>query len=308
MSKTFPYAYIRKKICRVEEAVIPIQAKVVQYGLGFFGGIRGHYNKKQKKLHLFRLKDHYDRLAESAKIMHMKMPISSYKKFEELIFELIKKNKITEDIYMRPCIYAGTTKLSPHFIDCEEDLAIYFISLKNYFKSDGGLNVCISSWRRFEDDVLSAKAKMTAAYANSALAKTEAMMNGFDEAIFLNRDGNVCEATGANIFGIKNGVVYTPPLHANNLNGITRRTVIELFKNQMGLVVKEEEFDRSQTYTFDELFFTGTAAKVSWIQKVDHRKIGSGTEGKYTLKLKEQLEEITVGENTKYNHWLTSIG
>ncbi len=306
MAKTFPYAYIRKKTCKTEKAVIPIQSKVVQYGLGFFSGIRGYWNGDNKNIYLFRMEDHFNRMQESAKIMHMRFPLS-YPKFKKIVIDLIKKNKAKGDIYIRPTVYAASTELTPRLNNPDDDLAIYMISLKDYFKSNTGVKVCISSWRRVEDDAISMKAKVTGAYANSALAKTEALLNGYDEPIFLNRDGSVCEASGANIFGIKDGQVYTPPLSANNLNGITRRSIIELFEKELNMKVREENFDRSTLYTFDELFFTGTAAKVAWIASVDQRKIGKGTMGKYTKKVKRIFDEITEMKHDKYSQWLTPV-
>lgn len=306
MSKLFPYSYIRKKIVKSEQAVIPIQCKAVQYGLGCFTGVRGHWNKKEQNLYLFRFQDHYKRLKEAAKILGMKFNYS-YPKFEELIFKLIKKNGAKEDVYLRPTLYAASTTLTPRFDNPDDDLAVYMISLKDYFSTTKGLDVCVSSWRRFDDDMMSTKAKITGAYASSALAKTEALQNGYAEAIFLNRDGKVCEASGANIFGIKDNVVYTPPLHANNLNGITRRSAIELFENEIGIEVREEEFDRSTLYTFDELFFTGTAAKVAYIKSVDKKTIGTGNMSRYTKKLKELLDNISTGEMPRYSKWLTPV-
>lgn len=306
MSKTFPYAFIRKKIVPVSKAVVPVQAKVVQYGLGCFSGIRGHWNSDHKNLYLFRPKDHFDRLKEAAKIVGMKFDYS-WPKFEKLIKDLIKKNRIKEDLYIRPTLYCGSTLLTPRFNNEDDDLAIYMISLKDYFKSSNGLNVCVSSWRRYDDDSMSTKAKITGSYANSALAKSEALQNGYDEPIFLNRDGKVCEASGANLFGIKNNIVSTPPLSANNLNGITRRTAIQLMQDELKLEVREENFDRSTLYTFDELFFTGTAAKVTWIKTVDKRLIGTGKMGKHTRKLKDWFDKVTMCGDSKYKDWCFPI-
>ncbi|MBD3330623.1 branched-chain amino acid transaminase [Candidatus Peregrinibacteria bacterium] len=304
MAKTFPYAYIRKGICRTKQATIPIQCKAVQYGIGYFTGIRGYYNKDTKQLNLFRLKDHHRRLRESAKITQMKFNMS-YVAFEKTLKRLIKKNKVREDIYLRITLYALTTDLTPRFDKASEDLAIYMISLKDYFKSDKGLNICISSWRRYDDDMMSVKAKVTGTYANSAYLKTEAVQNGFDEGLFLNRDGKVCEASGANIFGIKGDKVFTPPLSANVLNGITRASVIEIIEKETDLTLIEEEIDRSTLYTFDELFFTGTAAKITPIRSVDRRIIGTGRHGKHTKKIQEIFDQITLGKIEKYNDWLT---
>lgn len=308
MAKTtsFPYAYIRNKICKNEEAVVPIQCKAIQYGLGVFSGIRGNYNQKKRSLYLFRMEDHYKRLSDAAKITGMKFKYS-YPEFKKIILDLIKKNKALEDLYIRPTLYAGSVQLTPRFDNEDDDLAVYMMSLKDYFDSGKGLNICVSSWRRFDDDMISTKAKITGGYANSALAKTEAVKNGYDEALFLNRDGKVCEASGANIFGVKDGVIYTPPLSANNLNGITRRSLMELLEKELKLKVKEEEIDRSTLYTFDELFFTGTAAKIAWISSVDRRQIGNGEMGPVTKKIGKIFSEATIGNNKKYMKWLTKV-
>ncbi|MEK7673057.1 MAG: branched-chain amino acid transaminase [Patescibacteria group bacterium] len=303
-SSTFPYAYIRKKVCPIKDAVIPIQAKAVQYGIGCFSGIRGFWNKKQNNLLMFRLDDHFARLEESAKILGMKLNMNA-SQFKKLLIELIKKNKVKSDVYVRTTLYSGSTQLTPRFDNDDDDVAIYLISLKEYFSADRGLNVCISSWRRFDDDVFSSKAKMTGCYASSGLAKTDAIANGFDEPIFLNRDGKVCEASGANIFGIKDGVIWTPPLSNNILNGITRRTLVTLIKEELKMELREESFDRSMMYTFDELFLTGTAAKITPISSVDKRKIGSGQLGKITKKIQELYDKVSLGENPKYQKWCT---
>lgn len=305
MAKNFPFTYIRKKFCKSEEAVVPIQCKAIQYGLGCFSGIRGNYNKSKKTVYLFRLQEHYNRLKDSTKILGFDFDITE-KEFIKIITDLVKKNGAKEDIYLRPIVYAGSVDVVPGLDHPEEDLAIYMIPLGNYL-SDKGLDVCISSWRRFDDDMISSKAKATGGYINSALAKKEAKGNGYDEAIFLNRDGKVCEASGANIFGVKDGEIFTPHLSFNNLNGITRRSVIEIIEKEFGKKVKEESFDRSTLYMFDELFLTGTAARISWIASVDKKKIGDGKEGPITKKLKKLYDEISNGENKKYMHWLTPV-
>ncbi|MBI5753716.1 branched-chain amino acid transaminase [Candidatus Peregrinibacteria bacterium] len=302
-SKNFPFAYIHKKICKTDDAVISIQCKAIQYGLGCFSGIRGFWNSNKKNLYIFRLKDHFERFRESAKILGMQLEMD-YKKFEKVIMELLKKNKVKEDVYIRPTLYSGSTQLTPRFDNEGDDVAIYMISLKEYFKAGEGLNVCVSSWRRFDDDVFSVKAKMTGAYSSSALAKTEAIKNGFDEPIFLNRDGKVCEASGANIFGIKDGVVWTPPPGSNILNGITRRSLLSLFE-KIGIPVREENFDRSMLYTFDEAFLSGTAAKVAAIRSVDRRIIGNGKEGPLTKKVSDLYSKAATCELKGFEKWCT---
>lgn len=306
MSKTFPYAYFQKKIVKIQDAKVPIQAKAIQYGLGCFSGIRGYWNSKHKNLYLFRADDHFERLEEGAKILGMQLKVK-YPEFEKIVMTLLNKNKVKEDVYIRPTLYAASTKLTPRFDNDDDDLAIYMISLKDYFNTEKGLNTCVSSWRRIDDDTISVKAKSTGGYAASAAAKTEAIKNGFDEPIFLNRQGKVCEASGANIFGIKDGVVWTPPLDTNILNGITRRTLITLLQNELKVEVREENFDRSTLYTFDEAFFSGTAAKVAFIASVDHRKIGTGNMGKITARLKNLFDQAAMCELPQYKDWCMAV-
>lgn len=299
MSKTFPYSYIRGKICKTKDALIPIQAKVVQYGLGVFSGVRGQWNNEKKQLYLFRLEDHYKRLKMSASITGMKFNFS-YKQFADIIIKLAKKNAIKEDFYMRPMLYSASTKLTPRWDAGDDDLAIYMVSLKDYYANSNGLKVGVSSWRRLSDDAISLKAKISGTYANSAFAKTEAVANGYDEAIFLNQDGKVCEASSANIVGILDGVAITPPLASNNLNGITRKTLLEMLEDDLKITVKEQDIDRSMLYLFDELFLCGTAAKVTHIASVDGRKIGNGKEGKITAKISKLLDDALYGRSEKY--------
>lgn len=306
MDKTFPYAYIHKKVCKIEDAVVPIQAKAIQYGIGCFSGIRGFWNKKKDNLFIFRLEDNFVRLQESAKILGMQLDYD-FKKFKKIVIDLLQKNKVKSDVYIRPTLYSASTKLTPRFDNDDDDLAIYMISLKEYFHAADGLNVCISSWRRFDDDTFSVKAKMTGAYASSGLAKTDAVKNGYDEPIFLNRDGKVCEASGANIFGIKDNVLWTPPLGGNILNGITRRSILELFENELKLRVREENFDRSMLYTFDELFLSGTAAKITPIRSVDRRIIGAGKLGPITEKLQKIYDKAALSELPHYEKWCTPV-
>ena len=306
MPKQFPYTFIRKKFVKTAEATVPIQCKALQYGQGVFTGVRGNWNDKDKNLYLFRLEDHFKRFQEAAKIMAMRLPYT-YPKFKKLTIDLIKKNKAKGSIYLRPTLYSASTALTPRFDNPDDDLAIYMIPLQNYFDAAKGLNTCISSYRRIDDDVLSTKAKSTGLYASSAIAKTEALRNGYDETIFLNRDGKVCEASGANIFGVKNGVVWTPPLGSNILDGITRRTLIELIKNELDMELREENFDRSMLYSFDELFLSGTAAKVSWIKSVDKRPIGSAEMGRLTKKLQTFLDQAMTAELPCYEKWCTAV-
>ncbi len=306
MDKTFPYSYLNKKICKTRDAKVPIQCKALQYGLGSFTGIRGYWVPKDKNLYLFRLEDHYARLKNSAKILRMKFDLT-YPKFQKIIIDLIKKNRIKEDIYIRPTLYCASTAITPRLGNPDDDLAIYIISLKDYFSSNKGLNVLISSWRRVEETAIPIKAKPTGAYINSALAKTEALDKGFDEAIFLNQDKTICEATGANIFGITSSRIFTPPLTANNLDGITRRSVIEILKKHLRLPVQEKSITMRTLRSFDELFITGTAAKITFIRSVDRRLIAKGKKGPITKEIEKIFNDITSNTHSLSKKWLLPV-
>lgn len=303
--KVFPYTYIRNTLVKSEKATVSIQCKAIQYGLGCFTGIRGNWNAKHKQIYLFRLDEHYKRLVIATKTLGMSFPYTEAQ-FQEIILKLIKKNKAKGDIYLRPTVYAGSTLLTPRFNNADDDLAIYMISLKDYFKSGKGLNVCISSYRRFHDSMMSTKAKITGAYCNGALAKSEALQNGYDEAIMLNQSGTVAEASGANIFAVINGEIYTPPIADNILNGITRNAFIQILRKE-GYTVREESIDRSTLYAADELFFTGTAAKIAHIATVDKRKIGKGKQGPIVAHLSKVFEKIIRGDHPDYQHYLTNV-
>ncbi|MFH1218478.1 MAG: branched-chain amino acid transaminase [Candidatus Peregrinibacteria bacterium] len=303
MNKTFPYTYIRKKVTKTSNATIPIQSKAVQYGLGFFTGIRGYYN--DKNIYIFRLKDHYKRLKNSAKLLGMQFHYS-YPQFKNILTKLIKKNSPKEDIYIRVTIYTTDTTLTPKFHNTNDDIAIYMISLKNYFKTDKGLNLLISSWKRIENNAIPIQAKATGGYINSALAKSEALNKGYDEALFLNRKNQICEATGANIFIIKKNKITTPPLTSNNLSGITRRSLLELFKKELRLPAQEKIITPKDLYLSDEAFLCGTAAQVSWIHSVN-KKIISKKEGPITKQIKELFQKVTRNQLKKYSNWLTKI-
>lgn len=306
MNHSFPFAYIRGKICKIEDAHIPIQSKVIQYGLGCYAGIRAHWSPSQKNLFLFRPKDHFERLRDGTCLMGMDWAME-YPAFEALLKKLIHKNKIREDVYIRPIIYASSTQIVPTLVNAEPDLAIYLISFGHYMNKEEGLDVKISTWVRVDDDMIPTKAKCTGLYANSALAKSEAVRSGYDEAIMLNRDGSVAEASSSNLFGVKKGVLYTPPLSANNLNGITRRSIIELATKNLGLTVQEKRFGKKELMEFDELFLTGTACKIVWIKSVDTKRIGKGDMGPVATSLNNLIDQAVLNELPNYKKWCEPV-
>jgi branched-chain amino acid aminotransferase len=177
----------------------------------------------------------------------------------------------------------------------------------SYMTKDSDIHATFSSWRRVDDNVIPARGKIAGAYANSALAKTDAVLSGFDEALVLNQDGHLSEGSAMNIFLVRDGILLTPPATDNILEGIVRRSIIELARNELGLTTLERSIDRTEVYLCDELFMTGTAVQLTPITKVDHRLIGTGAMGPITTRLRELFQEIVRGKNPKYRHWNTSV-
>jgi branched-chain amino acid aminotransferase len=277
----------------------------VNYGLGCFEGIRAYWNEEASQLYVFRLYDHYKRLLNSCKALYINIPYTC-DELCALTVELLKNNDYRTTVYIRPIAYKGSVSISPTLLDEENDLAIYCQPL-NRFATKEELDVAVTSWTRVNNNMIPGRTKATAAYLNSALANLEVCQNGFDEAIFLTNDGNVCEGSGENIFMVKDGKLITPPPSDNILEGITRDTVIKAAKESFGIDTIERSISRVELYSADELFFTGTAMEVTPIVSVDRRIIGSGKTGDITKLLKEQYMKLARGDDPKYIKYCTPV-
>lgn len=303
---SLPYAFFEGKILPTEKAQVSIMTNALQYGTGIFGGIRGYYNKKHNAIYIFRMKDHFRRFLNSLKIIGVEIEYTQ-EQLEDITIKLLKKNTPTTDTYIRPFAYAGSLNLSPNLErDAIFDMAIYMIPLGNYLPTDKGISVMVSSWRRISDNAIPSRAKLSGAYINSALAKKEAMQHGHDEAIFLTEDGHVAEGSAMNICIVRDGVLITPPRTDDILEGIVRRSVLQIAEDQ-GIPVEERSIDRSELYIADEAFFSGTGAQIAWIRTIDNRAIGDGSRGKITGILQDLFFRIVRGEEDNYNHWLLQM-
>lgn len=303
---SFPYAFFNGKFVKIEDAKVSIMTNALQYGTGFFGGMRGYYNKEKKFLSVFRMEDHIRRFLSSAQVIGVTMNYDE-KSLKEIFLKLIEMNKPETDTYFRPFGYAGSTNLSPNLErDNTFDFALYMIPLGDYLPTDKGLSVCVSSWRRVSDNAIPSRAKLSGSYINSALAKLEATKLGFDEAIFLSEDGHVAEGSAMNLFIVRNGTLITPSFSENILEGITRRTIVKIAED-LGIPTVERTVDRTELYVADEAFFSGTGAQVAWISKVDNRTVGTGKRGPITAKIQDMFFEIVRGNNKKYTDWCTII-
>ena len=298
------YAFFRGDYVPLSEAKVSIMTHALHYGTGVFEGIRGNWNEENRAIYIFRLREHYERLLRGCRLLMLDIPYS----LEELCnitVELVERCGFSEDLYIRPLAYKSAEKVANLKLqDLESDFCLMAVPFGSYLGTDI-LRCCTSSWRRVDDPMIPARFKISGIYVNSILAKTEATLAGFDEAIILNQDGHVCEGSGENLFLVSDGKIYTPPIQDNVLPGITRDTVMQLAQSELGLEVLETRIDRSQIYISDECFLTGTAAHLTPVVEVDNRKINDGTVGPISAKLQELYFDIVVGRNPKYIHWCT---
>ncbi len=295
-------AFFEEKIVDISDAKVSIATNSLQYGAGCFGGIRG-YVSKNGDVNIFRIDDHIERLLNSAKIL--RFPINFDKNFvKNAILETMKLNSPKTDIYIRPFIYRSDEGISPGFFG-KFDLAVYGLELSEYHSISKGLNICVSSWTRISEKNIPPRTKAIGGYVNSSLAIEEAKRGNFDDAIMLDERGKVSEGSAMNIFLVKNGKIFTPSTTSSILEGITRRSLMQIAKDE-NLEVIERDIDRSELYTADEVFFSGTGVQVSWVEKIDGVLIRKEI-GEITKLMQTKFFEIVRGENQKYMHWLTKI-
>lgn len=288
-----------------DDANIHILTHTLHYGLGVFEGVRCYLCDDGSSA-VFRLKEHVDRLFDSAHIAEISIPFSK-EQITHAILDTLKVNKQKEG-YIRPLVLIGDGAMGVHPHDNPVRVAIITWPWGAYLGAEGltnGIRVKVSSFTRHHVNIMMTKAKICGNYVNSILAKKEVTTEGYDEAILLDPEGYVCEATGENIFIVKDGSLKTPPL-TSILPGITRDAVITLAKD-MGIIVVEERFSRDELYISDETFFTGTAAEVTPIREVDNRVIGKGRPGPITQKIQQVFFDIVRGNNERYKHWLTYL-
>ena len=299
-----PYAYFKREIVPLSDAKIGVMTHAFNYGTAVFEGVRGNWNEDEGQIYVFRMKEHYDRLRRSCRIMRIDFPYEN-EELSSITTQLVEMSGYREDVYIRPLAYKSSELLGVRLHDLDDDFLIFVAPFGPYLDIEKGARCCTSSWRRVEDTGIPARAKITGIYANSALAKTEANLNGFDEAIMLDERGHVSEGSGENIFVVQGDHVITPPPSSNILVGITRDTVMTLVREELGLQVVERDIDRSELYTSDECFMTGTAAHVTPVVELDHRIIGDGRMGPVSGRLVSLYFDIITGRNAKYSHWCT---
>ena len=296
------FAFFRGRVVPYEEAKVGVLTHALNYGTGVFGGLRAYWNDDEKQLFVFRPHDHFRRFLQSTKLMCMDLPYS-YEDLTNSLVELIRMEGHQEDLYIRPLAFYGDEIIGVRVHDLNPELSIVVLPFGNYNKNEDNMHVTVSSWRRIDDNVIPARGKIAGAYVNSALAKTDAQRAGFDEVIVLNSDGHISEGSAANFFLFRNGVFATPPITDNVLEGITRRTIMQLIRDELKMDVQERQIDRTELYLADEAFFCGTGVQISAITRVDHRDVGSGKIGDLTTRLRKIFFEIVKGKNARYRDW-----
>jgi len=301
-----PTAYLNGDFVDLNDAKISIVTHAFNYGTGVFEGIRGNWNEENQQLYIFKLKEHINRILNSAKIMRF-APELSNQQMCEIIIKLVEKNDYKEDIYIRPIIYKSSEIVGLRMHELEDDFLVYIVPFGDYLDPSKGINCGTSSIRRIDDSMVPVRAKVTGIYVNNSMAKTEAFLNGYDEAIMLNMDGHVSEGTGENIAIIKNNKIISPSVSDNILEGITLETALDIAKKDLSLDIERRTIDRSELYIADEVLMTGTAAHITPVVSIDKMKIGNGKPGPISKKLQEKYFAIIKGQDNDYGEWLTKI-
>lgn len=300
------YAYFEGEIVPYQDAKVSVLTHALNYGTAAFGGLRGYWNAEHQQLYVFRPRDHYRRLLNSAKILHMHFEHTP-ESLTEITLELLRTEGYRQDVYIRPLVYKSEEGIGVRLHDLAEEISIAAMPFGLYVKRDTNAHLTVSSWRRIDDNVIPARGKISGAYANSALIKTDAALSGFDDALVLNQDGHVSEGSAMNVFMVRDGILVTPPVTENVLEGITRRSVMELAEKVMGLPVVERSIDRTELFICDEIFLTGTAAQVTAVTQVDHRPIGSGVMGPVAAGLRDLFMAVVRGSNPDFMDWVVPV-
>jgi branched-chain amino acid aminotransferase len=299
-------------ICYFEGAYVPMgEAKVsimthaFMYGTATFEGIRAYWNEEQGRLYGLKVREHVERLRQSCRILMMQN-VPSVDELTGLIVETVRRNGFREDAYIRPSYYKSTRAIGVRLHDLENELYIVALPFGNYIDTESGVRLMTSSWRRNADEALPARGKIVGGYVNMAFQKTEAELNGFDEALVLTAGGHVNEASAANLFVVRDGVAITPPVSDDLLEGVTRKAIMEILANE-GVPTETRSIDRSELYVADEALLCGTGVQVSPVIEVDHRPVGSGAIGPIGRLVRDRYFDAVRGRLPEYTHWLTPI-
>ena len=302
MSEATEYVWFDGKLIPSNDAEVSVRTHALHYGTAVFEGIRAYFHDGE--LYVFRLGEHSERLVRSARMLHMELPWTAAQ-ISGGILDLLKKNKVRDSVYIRPIAFVGEGGINLDFRKHPKHVAVFAFPFDAYFERSG-LRVCISSWRRVSQSSMIPRAKAAANYLNSSIATIEAKLAGYDEALLLDEEGRVSEGAGENLFIVEGKVLSTPPTYSAILEGITRQTVSTLAL-EMGLEVRERPIDRSELYTADEVFLTGTATEIEAVLEIDGRKVSGGEPGPVTKRVKSSYFDLVRGLIPRHRSWLTPV-
>jgi branched-chain amino acid aminotransferase len=289
----------------MRDAKVSIMTHAFMYGTATFEGIRAYWNADDGRLYGLKVREHVERIRQSCRILFMQ-DVPSVDELTRLIVETVRRNGFREDVYIRPSFYKSTSAIGVRLHDLANELYIIAVPFGNYIDTDSGVRVMTSTWRRNADEALPARGKIVGGYVNMAFQKTEAELNGFDEAVVLTADGHVNEASAANVFVIRDGVALSPPVSDDLLEGVTRKAVMELLTAE-GIPIEIRSIDRSELYVADEMFLCGTGVQISPVVEVDHRPVGSGAVGPIGRLVRDRYFDAVRGRIPEFAHWLTPI-
>ena len=299
-------AYIRGEFVPMRDATVGIMTHAFMYGTATFEGIRAYWNEEQGKLYGLKLREHADRLRQSSRILMMEN-LPSVDELVSIVVETARRNAFREDIYIRPSYYKSTRAIGVRLHHLDHELYVITTPFGNYIDIEKGVRIMTSTWRRNADEALPARGKIVGGYVNMAFQKSEAELNGFDEALVLTPGGHASEASAANLFVVRDGVLLTPPVSDDILEGVTRKAIVQLAQDA-GIPVEVRSIDRSELYVCDEVFLCGTGVQVSAVIEVDHRPVGDGAIGPVSRLVSERYFDAVRGNLPEYRGWLTPIG
>lgn len=300
------FAFFDDRIVPIAEAKVSVMTHALHYGTAVFGGMRGYWNAEQEQLFVFRPHDHFTRFLQSGKLLRMPLKYTPAE-LTEIVSALLRAEGFRENCYIRPLAYISEPTIGVRVHDLASAVTIFALPFGSYIANEEGAHVAFSAWRRVDDNAIPARGKIAGAYVNSALSSTDVRLAGYDEALVLNDDGHVSEMSSANFFIVRDGVAITPPVQSNVLEGIVRRTVIQLLRDELRVPVVERNVDRSEVYLADESFMCGTGVQIAAITRIEHRAIGTGSMGDITARLRDLFFDVVGGKVERYRPWLAPV-
>ena len=298
-------AYFEGQYVPLRDAKVSIMTHAFMYGTATFEGIRGYWNAEHGMLYVLFLREHMERIRNSAKMLLMD-GVPSVDELAAIVLETVRRNQFGEDVYIRPSFYKSTKAIGVRLHHLDHELYVITTPFGNYIDTEKGVRVMSSSWRRNADEALPARGKLVGGYVNMAFQKSEAELNGFDEALVMTPDGHASEGSAANLFVVRDGVVLTPPVSDDILEGVTRKAILGL-AHDLGYATEIRSIDRSELYVCDEIFLVGTGVQVSPVIEIDHRAVGTGALGPITRAISERYFAAVRGNLDEYRSWLTPV-